>query len=232
MNTSGTALHSGGQDQMDEFWDGSEQSRTLPGAVQRFVWKYPHADEELRRHFARAVVQDQIIGRKVPSRKLMDLVEAEIAKVDPAEVTGGGTSEPTGKEADRLSILQADMLDGGSFQDFAARMLEKNGYTDIEVTGRSGDQGGDIVAAKDGQKIVIQAKRYSITRKVSNAAVQEAYSAVTYYDADIGAVITNTLYTRAAKELAEKTGIVLWDRRDLAGFIDVYNMASGQAGRQ
>lgn len=41
-----------------------------------------------------------------------------------------------------------------------------------------------------------------------------------YYDANVGVVLTNRYFTRQAKELASKIGIVLWDRDFLISLID------------
>lgn len=100
------------------------------------------------------------------------------------------------------------------------KLLERNGFTDVEVTKKSGDQGGDIIASKDEQKFIIQAKRYSIDRKVSNDAVQEVKSAIAYYECDLGAVITNSFFTPSAKELASVNNIILWDRIEVSKFLE------------
>lgn len=207
----------------DKFWEGFSRPKTLSNAVQHFAAGYPNADKKTKTEFAHAIVEDCIIMKKVDERKLMELVDSELLKTNATEAPAGGTDRPVTPDVGKLSVFQADRMDGGSFQELVAEILRRTGYTDVEVTGRSGDQGGDMLATKDGKRIVIQAKRYSIDRKVSNSAVQEAYGAKAYYDADVGTVITNTLYTKGAKDLARKTGITLWDRQDLRKFIARYN---------
>ncbi|HUT06399.1 MAG TPA: restriction endonuclease, partial [Nitrosopumilaceae archaeon] len=54
------------------------------------------------------------------------------------------------KDESQITIFSADRLDGNKFQDFVAKLLESNGFTDVSVTGRTGDQGGDLLAKKDG----------------------------------------------------------------------------------
>ena len=56
--------------------------------------------------------------------------------------------------------------------------------------------------------------------------MQEAYVTMTYYDADVGTVIINTLYPNGTKDLANKAGIILWNRYDLIKFIAKYNVNS------
>lgn len=206
----------------DGFWEGFHGPKTLSNVMRHFVTSYPGADTETRNVFAHMVMQS-VIMKSIDRRKLDELIEQEASKIDIADISenrDGPAAEKTG-----MSIFQADRLDGQSFQDFVAEILRHAGYTDVEVTGKSGDQGGDILAERDGQSIVIQAKRYSVNRRVSNTAVQEAHGAKSYYTRDVGAVITNTLYTKSAKSLAEKTGVILWDRKDLTELIARYNDA-------
>lgn len=106
-----------------------------------------------------------------------------------------------------------DELNGYEFENFCAALLKKNHFTDIKVTSGSGDQGIDIIAFKDGIKYGIQCKCYS--SDIGNKAVQEAYSGANYYNCHIGVVLTNRHFTKSAKELAAKNGILLWDRDKL-----------------
>ena len=129
------------------------------------------------------------------------------------------------KDESQITIFSADRLDGNKFQDFVAKLLESNGFTDVSVTGRTGDQGGDLLAKKDGEQLVIQAKRYSVDRKVTNSAVQEVIGAIPYYNANKGIVITNSFYTQSAKELAKVNKIELWDRSMVTLMLDEYNQA-------
>ena len=211
----------------EAFWEGFYMQKTLPNAVRHFSLMYPDADEETRNKFAQEIVEDCIIGKKVDRRKLMELIGHELSKTGAAVDSTREKGRPTVQESEKMSVFHADRLDGQSFQEFVAEILRHAGYTDVEVTGKSGDQGGDILAKKDGKSIVIQAKRYSIDSKVSNSAVQEAYGAKAYYGTDVGAVITNTLYTKGAKDLASKTGVLLWNRQDLMGLVARYNDSLG-----
>ena len=63
----------------------------------------------------------------------------------------------------------------------------------------------------------IQCKRLSAN--VGNKAVQEIYSGKDFYKRHVGVVLTNQNFTANAKEAAERTGIVLWDRAQLNKFI-------------
>ena len=123
-----------------------------------------------------------------------------------------------------------DAMSGHEFESFCAELLKGNGFTSVEVTSGSGDFGVDILAEKDGITYAIQCKRQS--GNVGNTAVQEIYSGKEFYKKHVGAVMTNQHFTRSAKETAERTGIILWDRDRLDEMIGeqkesamVYNSA-------
>ncbi|MBL8012654.1 MAG: restriction endonuclease [Candidatus Omnitrophica bacterium] len=104
-------------------------------------------------------------------------------------------------------------LSGVEFETHLVKILKSNGYEDIRGTPGSGDQGADLIAKKDGKTIIIQAKRYQ--GPVSNKAVQEVISALSYYGGDEGWVITNSSFTTSAKALAQKGKIKLIDGNSL-----------------
>ncbi|HEX5430106.1 MAG TPA: restriction endonuclease [Patescibacteria group bacterium] len=115
-------------------------------------------------------------------------------------------------------ITQVDFspMSGTEFETYLARLLKENGFTDIAGTPATGDQGADLIAKRNGKTIIIQAKRYDGT--VGNKAVQEVASAVQFYGADEGWVITNSMFTKSAKELAHKANVRLIDGTDLKQF--------------
>ena len=100
-------------------------------------------------------------------------------------------------------------MEGHEFECFCARLLEKRGFEEVEVTKGSGDYGIDILAEKDGVTYAIQYKRY--TAPVGVKAIQEAYAGRDYYDRMVGAVMTNQYFTSPAVEAAKKLKILLWD---------------------
>lgn len=107
-----------------------------------------------------------------------------------------------------------DLMDGHEFERFCANLLLKDGFNKAEVTVGSGDHGVDILAEKDGITYAIQCKRSS--SNIGNKAVQEIFSGKEFYKRHIGVVMTNQYFTSSAKEAAERTGIVLWDREKIA----------------
>ncbi len=100
-------------------------------------------------------------------------------------------------------------LTGGEFEAYVAEVLRDNGFKRVQVTKGSGDQGADVLAERNGISYAIQCKNYE--GSVGNFAVQEAYAAAQFYRCDKAAVICPGQFTRGAKELAEATGVTLWD---------------------
>ena len=111
-----------------------------------------------------------------------------------------------------------DSMDGHEFESFCANLLRNNGFSDVEITRGSGDQGIDVLATKDFVKYGIQCKCYS--SDIGNKAVQEAFAGKTYYGCHVAVVLTNRYFTAAAKDLAAQAGVVLWDRDKLLSMMD------------
>lgn len=104
-------------------------------------------------------------------------------------------------------------MDGHQYEYECAKMLRSKGFTKVTVTKGSGDQGIDVIACSGGKKYGIQCKYY--TSPVGNHAVQEAFAGARYYNCDVAVVMTNNTFTSAAKELARKTNVLLWDRNKI-----------------
>lgn len=111
-------------------------------------------------------------------------------------------------------ILEIDRMDGHTFESKLALLFRDLGYS-VKQTKTSGDFGADLVAQKNGIVTVVQAKRYSLDRKVGLGAVQEVVSAKGMYHAQRAMVITNTSFTDPARALARSNQVELWDRNDL-----------------
>ena len=98
------------------------------------------------------------------------------------------------------------------FEQWCAKTLNAKGWKAI-TTKASGDQGADVIASKEGLRIVLQCKLYSGT--VGNKAVQEAYSAQRHYGTNASAVVTNAEFSSAARKLATTTCVLLLHYGDL-----------------
>lgn len=98
---------------------------------------------------------------------------------------------------------------GEEFEKFVSTLLLVEGRSEVDFTKLTGDQGVDLLVTIRSKKVAVQAKRYS--GPVGNSAVQEVYSGKSYYDCEEAWCITNSYFTPSAKDLASKTGVVLFD---------------------
>jgi restriction system protein len=105
-----------------------------------------------------------------------------------------------------------DLMSGTEFEVYCREILQ-NARWDAALTPGSGDQGADIIAQKDGRRVVIQCKFYN--GAVGNKAVQEAYAAAAFQDAHYAVVVTNSVFTKSAHQLAHKNGVLLMHYTDL-----------------
>lgn len=116
-------------------------------------------------------------------------------------------------------MKEVDTMSGTEFENFLLAHFEKQGYKG-STTQASNDFGADLVLKKDGELIVIQAKRHK--GKIGIKAVQEVSGAINFYSATKGIVVTNNYFTPAAVKLAEASKIELWDRKSLSVMIKAY----------
>lgn len=117
-----------------------------------------------------------------------------------------------------LKSIQSDQhnfseLNGSTFENLLQRLYSNMGYT-VQLTGRTGDQGGDLVAIKDGERLLIQAKCYK-NFSVGNDAVQQAVAAMKFYDCNRAAVVTTSEFTTAAITLAKANSVELIPKHSL-----------------
>ena len=112
----------------------------------------------------------------------------------------------------RDCYIRNDNITGYEYEQQCADDLWNMGFTDVEVTKSSGDQGIDVIAWKDGLKYGFQCKHY--TGSVPNKAVQEAHAGADFYGCNVAVVMTNATFTESAKELAHKIGVRLWSSND------------------
>lgn len=113
------------------------------------------------------------------------------------------------KEVKRYSIDMVDLMNGQEFESFVSLLFSNMGYK-TEITKATGDQGIDVLAEKNEDRIGVQAKCYSGT--VGNSAVQEAVSGKAFYRLDKVIVVTNSTFSESAKKLAQVNDVILWDR--------------------
>lgn len=112
-----------------------------------------------------------------------------------------------------IDLKETDSMTGYDFERWVAALLSRSGYSRVQLTSSSGDNGLDIIAYRGNVKIGMQCKCYHTN--VGNGAVQEAYTGKAMYSCDEVIVVTNSYFTSSAKETARRTGVELWDRHVL-----------------
>lgn len=117
-------------------------------------------------------------------------------------------------------IKDVDNMDGFEFEEFCCELLRHNGYKNVRRTQASGDYGLDVIATKEGIVYGLQCKNYQGT--VGIKAVQEAMSGSQFYSCHVPVVLTNSTFTKQAKEMANKTNVKLWDRNKLIALMKVF----------
>lgn len=113
-----------------------------------------------------------------------------------------------------------DQMKGIEFEHLLNYYFKELGYKS-QMTKATNDYGADLILKKDGDTVIVQAKRYN--SKIGIKAVQEAIGAVTYYSADKGMVITNNYFTKQAITLAKSAEIELWDREKIIRIMSNFN---------
>jgi len=104
-------------------------------------------------------------------------------------------------------------LTGVELEKLIYRLFIAMGYS-VEWIGKSGDQGGDLVANKNGERLLIQAKCYR-DWSTGNAAVQQVVAAMKYYDCNKAMVITTSYFTPEAITLAKSNSTELISKERL-----------------
>jgi restriction system protein len=120
----------------------------------------------------------------------------------------------------RAGIREVDAMTGDEFEARLAALYRAMGY-EVCHTGRRGDFGADLVVERDGERAVVQAKRYR--GAVGLEAVQQAAGAARYYDTPGAAVVTNSTCTPAARSLAAASGVCLVERQDLIHLLSLHS---------
>lgn len=125
-----------------------------------------------------------------------------------------------------------DTIDPYEFESLIARLLEKMGL-EVKETKRAGDGGIDVIARSDepitGGLFAVQCKRYS--SKVGEPKVRDLYGVVHHLNASKGILITNSDFTRQAREFAEGKPIELIDGDRLRKLLNEYGVIPEVEGK-
>lgn len=109
-------------------------------------------------------------------------------------------------------INRAGVISGEDYEAYVANKLLEQGFlASYYLTRTTGDYGADIIGTyKNGVRVCIQCKFWA--NNVGISAVQEIYAARNMYGCSVAVVVTNSDFTKSAKELARRTGVILLPR--------------------
>lgn len=109
-----------------------------------------------------------------------------------------------------------DAMDGLDFEKYVANLLKQQGYSNVSLTEQY-DYGVDIIATKNGVRWGIQVKRY--WGLVKAEAVRQVVTGLRVYGCDRAMVVTNSVFSRVAAQLANSNECVLIDCNDMAAMM-------------
>ncbi|MEZ4727657.1 MAG: restriction endonuclease [Caldilineaceae bacterium] len=112
----------------------------------------------------------------------------------------------------RAGMIDVDRFTGRQFEQYLQFLFEKLGFQ-TELTPPQGDFGADLILERDGLRTAVQAKRSAGT--VGVEAIQQVVAAMPFYECNRAIVVTNSYFSKRAKELAKVNLVELWDRQKL-----------------
>jgi restriction system protein len=107
-------------------------------------------------------------------------------------------------------------MTGHEFEKSVVKLLRKQGYSNVKLNEKY-DYGVDITATKDGLHWGVQVKRNS--NLVKAIAVRQVVTALNKYNCDRSMVVTNSVFSNVAKELAKSNNCLLIDRSKLINWL-------------
>lgn len=151
--------------------------------------------------FREKINQNKIIISTVGYTEISAVLKYFIDKKEKSYLNNGIET----KEVHSLNELSKS---GVEFENLIVRLYNAMGYASKRVGG-SGDQGADVIANKNGESILIQAKCYQ--GAVDNKAVQEAVAGKMHHGCTKAVVVTTSYFTQGAIALAKSNSVELID---------------------
>ncbi|WP_049573863.1 restriction endonuclease [Streptomyces sp. SBT349] len=117
------------------------------------------------------------------------------------------------------SLAEVDTLPGGEFEKLVAALCRRDGCTEVERVGGTGDDGADVTGRlPDGRTLVVQCKRYAPHRAIGSPDMRGLLGSRTHFGADVALFVTTARITRKAEEFAVANGIIALHRDLLASW--------------
>jgi hypothetical protein len=117
-----------------------------------------------------------------------------------------------------LSVDELRAISSTSFEDEIARMFTRLGY-EVKQTSYSNDGGRDAIMMKDGNKYLVECKRYAKGGLSGRPALQKFHSAIMTDDATSGFFVTTGGFSDPAVKFAKENKIEMIDAAALVGLM-------------
>ncbi|WP_327696180.1 restriction endonuclease [Streptomyces sp. NBC_00459] len=118
--------------------------------------------------------------------------------------------EGTRDDRPAIGVMAAmDSMNGRTFEHHIAKLLRRDGCTNVVVQGGHGDRGVDIIGlTADGRRLVVQCKRFAPYLSITSPDVQKFVgSAKVLYSAEVALYVATCPFTPEALSIASETGI-------------------------
>jgi restriction system protein len=111
------------------------------------------------------------------------------------------------------------------FEILMRRVFERQGFRAERVGGDGADGGVDIILRKGHLVVLVQCKQWK-TRQVAVGVVRELLGVIALEGADAGVVVTCGVFTRDAREFAQRANITLLDGMAVLGLAEGVQLAT------
>lgn len=112
-----------------------------------------------------------------------------------------------------IKSFQSTNSIGSQYETICAKLLADNNWS-VTITGKTNDQGVDIVASLEGIMCCIQCKNHK--RQITNKAVQEVRAGMSHYGGTHAVVVSSSGFTPSARSLAKSNNVLLLNEYELA----------------
>lgn len=113
-----------------------------------------------------------------------------------------------------VTLKELRSLSPAEFEQWCAARLREQGYQ-VTVVGARGDHGVDLIAEREGSRMVVQCKRWYSGRSVGESDVRDLAGAMQHESASSGMLLTTEQFTPAAMAWAQGKPIKLWNVEQL-----------------
>jgi len=159
------------------------------------------------------------LARQITQRLLDAELSASESLLSELRITWEAVTEKRQTVCSRVTQVEARQ-----FEYEIARLLSVMGYR-TDVTRATGDDGVDVFARKDGEKVVVQCKRWK-GRVVGRSIIDELGGTAKRYEATHAIIATTSSFSPDARRAAEQLNIEMWDFDHLTSLMRKYAKGS------